>query len=115
MTLDAGAQHVLNLIKEAKRPAFTTLTPAEAREVSATSRRVMQPDPPEVALVEDLKCPGPDGKIRLRRYRGIGTDPEAGGKFSNPVFEIQKKVLRSWYRPIPRGPGTDPRSLSRQP
>ncbi|MFM7779969.1 MAG: alpha/beta hydrolase, partial [Alphaproteobacteria bacterium] len=77
MTLDAGAQHVLNLIKEAKRPAFNTLTPAEAREVSAASRRVMQPDPPEVALVEDLKCPGPAGKIRLRRYRGLGTDPEA--------------------------------------
>ena len=37
MTLDAGAQHVLNLIKEAKRPAFNTLTPTEAREVSAST------------------------------------------------------------------------------
>lgn len=77
MPLDPGAQRVRDLIREAGRPPLHTLTPAEARAVSAASRPVLQPDPPPVALVEDLACPGPAGAIRLRRYRGLGTDPAA--------------------------------------
>ncbi len=75
MPLDAGAQRVLDLIRELGRPPFHTLTPKEAREANAKSRPVLQPEPPEVAEVEDLTCPGPAGAIRLRRYRGLGTDP----------------------------------------
>jgi acetyl esterase len=77
MPLDPGAQRVLDLIREAGRPPLHTLSPAEARAVSAASRPVLQPEPPEVALAEDLACPGPAGAIRLRRYRGLGTDPAA--------------------------------------
>lgn len=77
MPLDPGAQRVLELIKEIGRPPLHTLSPAEAREASAKSRPVLQPDPPEVAEVENLTCPGPAGAVPLRRYRGLGTDPKA--------------------------------------
>jgi acetyl esterase len=77
MPLDPGAQAVLDLIRESGRPALHTLTPAEAREVSTAAVPVLQPDPQEVAEVEDLACPGPAGPIGLRRYRGLGTDPAA--------------------------------------
>lgn len=75
MPLDPGARRVLDLIREVGRPPLHTLTPAEARAASAASRPVLQPDPPAVAEVEDLTCPGPAGPIRLRHYRGLGTDP----------------------------------------
>jgi acetyl esterase len=77
MPLDPGAQAVLDLIRESGRPALHTLTPAEAREVSSAAVPVLQPDPQEVAEVEDLACPGPAGPVGLRRYRGLGTDPAA--------------------------------------
>jgi acetyl esterase len=77
MPLDPGAQAVLDLIRESGRPALHTLTPAEAREVSTAAVPVLQPDPQEVAEVEDLACPGPAGPVGLRRYRGVGTDPAA--------------------------------------
>ncbi len=77
MPLDAGARRVLDLIREIGRPPIHTLSPEEARAANVKSRPVLQPAPPEVAEVEDLTCPGPAGPIRLRRYRGIGTDPKA--------------------------------------
>jgi len=75
--LDKGSQAVLTLIRELGRPPLHTLSPAEAREASSRSRTVLQPEPPEVAEVENLTCPGPGGPIRLRRYRGAGTDAAA--------------------------------------
>lgn len=77
MPLDPGAQSVLDLIRDSGRPALHTLTPAEAREVSIAAAPILQPDPQDVAEVEDLTCPGPAGPIPLRRYRGAGTDPDA--------------------------------------
>jgi len=77
MPLDPGARRVLDLIREVGRPPLHTLTPEQARAASAASRPLLQPDPPAVALAEDLACPGPAGPIRLRRYRGLGTDPAA--------------------------------------
>ena len=76
MPLDAGAQRVLDLIRELGRPPFHTLTPEEARAANVRSRPVLQPEPPQVAEVEDLACPGLAGMVKLRRYRGIGTDPK---------------------------------------
>jgi len=72
--LDPGAQRVLDLIREAGRPPYETLTPPEARELYRAGRRVLQPDPPDVAEVCDLKAPGPQGDISLRLYRGMGTE-----------------------------------------
>jgi len=77
MPLDPGAQRVLDLIRELGRPPIHALSPPEAREAMAKSRVVLQPEPPEVAEVEDLTCPGPAGPIRLRRYRGQGTAKDA--------------------------------------
>lgn len=73
MPIDPGAQRVLGLLKELGRPPIHTLTPAEARAASAKSRAVLAPEPPEVAEVEDLSCPGSAGPIPLRRYRAAGT------------------------------------------
>ncbi len=77
MPLDPGAKRVLDLIRELGRPPMHSLSPEEARAASAKSRAVLQPEPPEVAEVEDLTCPGPAGPIRLRRYRGLGTAADA--------------------------------------
>lgn len=77
MPLDPGAQSVLDLIRDSGRPALHTLAPDQAREVSAASVPVLQPDAPPVAETQDIACPGPAGPIPLRRYRGIGTDPAA--------------------------------------
>ncbi|MGH7125325.1 MAG: alpha/beta hydrolase [Stellaceae bacterium] len=73
-TLDPDAQRVLDLIREAGRPPYETLTPPEAREVYRTGRRVLQPDPPEVAEVRNIKATGLQGEIPLRLYRGLGAE-----------------------------------------
>ncbi|WP_149540790.1 alpha/beta hydrolase [Siccirubricoccus phaeus] len=73
MPIDPGAQSVLDLIKQLGRPPIHTLTPAEAREASAKSRTILQPEGEAVAECEDMECPGPRGPIRLRRYRAAGT------------------------------------------
>src|SRR5262249_27090428 len=72
-TLDPDAQRVLDLIRESGRPPYETLTPSEAREFYRAGRRILQPDPPEVAEVRNIKAPGPQSEIPLRLYRGIGT------------------------------------------
>ena len=73
-TLDPDAQHVLYLIREAGRPPYETLTPPEAREFYRAGRRILQPEPPQVAEVRNLKAPSAQGNIPLRLYRGLGTD-----------------------------------------
>jgi len=72
--LDPDCQRVLDLIREAGRPPYETLTPTEAREFYRAGRRILQPDPPEVAEVRNLKAPGPTGETALRLYRGLGTN-----------------------------------------
>jgi len=74
-TLDPDAQRVLDLIREAGRPPYETLTSPEAREFYRAGRRILQPEPPEVAEVRHLKAPGPAGEISLRLFRGLGTTP----------------------------------------
>ena len=73
-TLDPDCQRVLDLIREAGRPPYEKLTPAEAREFYRAGRRILQPDPPEVAEVRNLTARGPAGEIPLRLYRGLGTE-----------------------------------------
>jgi acetyl esterase len=78
MTIDPGAQAVLDLIAELGRPPFHELSTEEAREAYARSRHALQPEiPPEVAEVRHLACPGPAGDIPLRLYRGTQLDPTA--------------------------------------
>jgi acetyl esterase len=68
--LHPDAQRVCELIIAANRPAYETLTPAEAREAYLASRRALQPDPEEVAEIRPLEAAGPAGPIPLRLYRG---------------------------------------------
>ena len=70
--LHPDAQRVCELIVAANRPPMETLTPPQAREAYLASRRVLQPDPEEVAEVVALEAPGPAGPIPLRLYRGQG-------------------------------------------
>lgn len=72
--LDPGARKVLDLLRESGRPPLHEQTPAEARLATAASRAALQPELPAVAEVANLDCPGRAGAIRLRRYRGAGTD-----------------------------------------
>jgi acetyl esterase len=61
------------MVKAAGRPPFHTITPAEARNVYAAGRAVLQPEPQDVAEVRNLSAPGPNGGIPLRLYRGKST------------------------------------------
>lgn len=75
--LHPDAEQLLELVRLAGRPAFETLSPAEAREAYTASRAVLQPPPDEVAEVRDAAIAGPGGTLALRLYRGAGTS-EAG-------------------------------------
>jgi acetyl esterase len=75
MPLDPDAQLVIDMIRAAGRPPFETLTPNEARQAYSNSRRILQPQPEDVAEVSNLAAPGPHGDIKLRLYRGRNTSP----------------------------------------
>lgn len=72
MTLDPDTMIVLDMMRAANRPAFETLSPAEARTAYAASRAILQPDPEEVAEARDMSVPGPLGDIPIRAYRPLG-------------------------------------------
>src|SRR4051812_47862918 len=76
MPLDPGALSVLDLIKQLGRPPIHTLTPAEAREATAKSRTVLQPEGAAGGPVRGLGSPGPRGPIRLRPHPAAGTTAE---------------------------------------
>jgi len=71
--LHPDAEQLLELVRLAGRPAFETLSPAEARAAYSAGRTVLQPPPDEVADVRDLSIAGPGGPLALRLYRGAGT------------------------------------------
>jgi acetyl esterase len=70
MAIDPDTRAVLDLIRLAGRPPFETLTPGEARQAYAASRKLLQPPPEDVAEAHDTTFPGPIG---VRLYRPIGT------------------------------------------
>ena len=69
MPLDPDCARVHEIYRLAGRPPLETLSPPEAREGMRKAREIFQPDPPKMAEVRDLKCPGPAGEIPLRLYR----------------------------------------------
>jgi acetyl esterase len=75
MAMDAGAQRVLDLIREAGRPPFETLTPEEARLVYLRSSAFLRAELAPVFGVQDLDIAGPAGPLRIRVYRGAATPP----------------------------------------
>jgi len=81
MPLDPDAQTLLDMVKEANRPAFETVSPAEARAAFMAARPVLGPEPMPVAELRDLAIPGPAGPIPARLYR-----PSEGGSLPALVF-----------------------------
>ena len=84
MVLHPDAQRLLDMMKASGRPPLIEMAVADARKVFAAGRTVTQPDPPDVAEVRNLTCPGPLGEIPLRLYRGKGT--AAGAKLPTLVY-----------------------------
>src|SRR3954452_3057182 len=69
IVLDPSAAFVWEALKAANRPKLETLSPPEARLASAAGRAVTQPDPPELASVENIKVPSAEGPIPVRVYK----------------------------------------------
>lgn len=68
IVLDPSAAAVMDAFRAANRPKYETMSAPEAREASRLGRAVVQPDPPELASVEDVAAPSPHGPIPLRVY-----------------------------------------------
>jgi acetyl esterase len=68
VTLDPDAAAVYAAFQAAGRPAYETLTPAEARAYYLAGRPVTHPEPPELASVQELSIPAPHGAIAARIY-----------------------------------------------
>src|SRR5947209_2727394 len=66
--LDPDAAFVFKAFQEAGRPAYETLSPAEARELYLQARFVTNPEPPELKSVTPLVIPAPHGSIPARVY-----------------------------------------------
>jgi acetyl esterase len=71
--------------QQAGRPAYETLTPAEARAYYLAGRPITNPEPPELEDVQPLSIPAPHGAIPARIYtpKNLRT---AGGLAPGLVF-----------------------------
>jgi acetyl esterase len=75
--LHPQARALLDLIEQSGLPPTHTLSPGEARRLYRERRGYTQPAPPDVAIVRELKAPGPGGEIPLRLYRPLGSSEAA--------------------------------------
>lgn len=66
--LDPDAAAVYKAFQDAGRPAYETLTAAEARAYYSAARLVSNPDPADMASVRSIAIPGPAGDIPARLY-----------------------------------------------
>jgi acetyl esterase/lipase len=99
MGVHPQAQIVLDGWAAMGRPPFETLSLEEGRQVIESVRNFMVPVE-EVASVEDLAIPGPEGDIGLRIYRpeGDGMLPAVcyfhGGGFSSGSIDLVDPICR---------------------
>ena len=75
-TLDPEVELLLELGRKAGARPFELLTPEQARAAYAASWDILQPKAEDVASVRDHTITGKGGALRLRSYRGIGTQPD---------------------------------------
>src|SRR3954464_15947819 len=68
VTLDPDAAAVFKAFREADRPPYETVSPAEAREFYLKGRWARNPEPPELKSVDPLAIPAPHGAIPARKY-----------------------------------------------
>jgi acetyl esterase len=71
LLLDAKAQLICAIVKQARTTAIEDLTPAESRAQLATFARLLGGPAAPVAAVENLIIPGPAGDIPARLYRPL--------------------------------------------
>jgi acetyl esterase len=78
MALDDDAARVLEMVRLSGRPAFETVSPAEARALFLGGREILSPEPAPVGEVRAPEAPGANGAtIPLRLYRPAGAAAEA--------------------------------------
>ncbi|CAN5351154.1 alpha/beta hydrolase [soil metagenome] len=75
--LDPDVKQLLDMIKLNGAPPAHTLSPADARAFYREGRRFTQPDAPQVASIEDVSAPGPNGSVPIRCYRPLGASATA--------------------------------------
>jgi acetyl esterase len=68
VALDPDAAAVYKAFQDAGRPAYETLTAAEARDYYMQARLVSNPEPPALKSAEPLSIPSPHGAIPARIY-----------------------------------------------
>jgi acetyl esterase len=73
-TLDPDVERLLDMMRKAAKPPYEALTPAQCRDAYAASWDILQAPASEVASVRDEEVDGPGGKLKLRIYRGAGTN-----------------------------------------
>ena len=66
MALDPESQNLLNLMAAANRPAWITLSPADAREQYLATRAPSQGPLPHGVTVTNRTIPGPGGPLPVR-------------------------------------------------
>ncbi|MBI1890859.1 MAG: alpha/beta hydrolase [Burkholderiales bacterium] len=70
--LDVDVRRLLDVVNARKMRAYDEMTPQEARVSFKASRFSSQPDPQDVAHVDDFTISGPHGEIQVRSYRPLG-------------------------------------------
>src|SRR3569623_1989925 len=68
VVLDPDAAAVYKAFQDAGRPAYETLTAAEARDYYSQARFATNPEALELARIEELAIPAPHGAIPARLY-----------------------------------------------
>lgn len=81
MPLDPQAKALMDQMAAAKGPTINSLSPADARRVTAGLFKPPAEQLEKVAKIEDRKIPGPGGEIPIRVYT-----PEGQGPFPVLVF-----------------------------
>jgi acetyl esterase len=99
MPLHPQAQAIIDGVAAMELPPFETLSLEEGRQVMESLRSLMVPVE-DVASVEDLAFPGPEGEIGLRIYRpeGEGLLPAVfyfhGGGFCTGSIDLVDPICR---------------------
>jgi acetyl esterase len=74
--LDPAAKTLLDLLASRNVPSYDKMPAAEARAMYRDRRALTQPEPQQVASVQQLAAPRPDGSaVPLRAYRPQGSQP----------------------------------------
>jgi acetyl esterase len=75
-TFAPDVKNLLELASKSGRPPFEALSPTDARSAYAAGWDLMQSTTEAVASVRDMSIAGPGGALKLRVYRGAGTQAD---------------------------------------